>query len=214
MVSAGLLLAAASSGQRAAGIKPLAAGCELRSGQLLNGDALILQEASSVKLDYELVNPVALEMPIAPHVAARRAGVEITARGLAANFEKFDEYEIDILVVEGAGGWLVPLNDSETMADLCVACDFPVLLVVGMRLGCLNHALLTAAAIGDAGATLTGWVANCVDPEMTALDENLQTLQARLPGRFLGVVPYLGSDCTPANFMRYLDARSAFALSS
>ena len=133
------------------GLKPVAAGCVAVNGRLVNEDALLLQRCSSVAADYAAVNPVALELAIAPHIAAERAGIVLRAAALADQVRAQEASGAEVLLVEGAGGWLVPLNETETMADLAIALGYPVILVVGMRLGCINHALLTAEAIRAAG---------------------------------------------------------------
>ncbi len=197
LVAVGLLLAAGQRGYRTAGIKPIAAGSQHRKGsgdeRLFNADALALRAASTVKLDYELINPFALEPAIAPHIAAAQAGLELTANELTDHFELLQEFNVDWMVVEGAGGWLVPINASETLADVCVALKMPAILVVGLRLGCLNHALLTADAIGRAGVDLAGWVANSIEPHMDAREENVRCLRERLSAPCLGVLPYSAS---------------------
>ncbi len=210
LVTGALLLNARAFGLRAVGLKPVSAGCSRVHGQLLNDDALLLQRLSPVPLDYPAVNPVALEPALAPHIAAARAGVHLDAATLAAHVMRIAADGQDVLVVEGAGGWLVPLNDHETMADLATWLGYPVILVVAMRLGCLNHALLTAAAVEKAGLTLAGWVANTTGPAMDALDENLQALEARLPGLRLGTVPYLGPAATPEQVNTWLDGTGLF----
>lgn len=194
LVAVALLTAGARRGCRTAGIKPIAAGCEMGEGGLINADAQSLKAAANVALSYAQVNPIALEPPIAPHIAARSADMALSAASLAAHCEAIARGPIDLLVVEGAGGWLVPLNDTETLADVCAKLTMPVILVVGMKLGCLNHALLTVAAIDRMGLPVAGWVANCMAPEMAVLEENLATLRTRLPGVYLGCVPYLGTD--------------------
>lgn len=209
-VSAALLLAAQAHGLRCLGVKPVAAGCVRAGGQLLNEDALLLQRCSSLSADYAAVNPVALEPAIAPHIAAQRAGIVLRAEALAALVRSREASGAELLLVEGAGGWLVPLNRTETMADLAAALAYPVILVVGMRLGCINHALLTARAIGDAGLELAGWVANAVMPEMEAFAENVHTLETCLPALRLGTVPFLGDRCTPEQVNTWLDATSLF----
>jgi len=208
-VATGLLLAAAQHGLRTMGIKPLAAGAERRAGSAgerwVNHDALELQAASSLDLDYGLVNPFVLRMPIAPHIAAAQAGLELTVGDFTMHFDRLRELDADLMIVEGAGGWAVPINDSETLADVCVALNMPAILVVGMRLGCLNHASLTADAIRGAGVELAGWVANCTESEIAAEDEHLRFLRARLPGPCLGMVPYMRSDCTAEKVASVLD---------
>ncbi len=210
LVTGALLRNAQAHGLRAVGLKPVAAGGTVVDGRFANEDALLLQRLSSVTLDYADVNPVALEAAIAPHIAAAREGIALNAAALAARVSRIDAQGHDVLVVEGAGGWLVPLNDRETMADLATWLGYPVILVVAMRLGCLNHALLTAAAIEAAGLTLAGWVANCTTPGMEARDENLRTLETRLPALRLGTVPFLGADATPEQANTWLDATSLF----
>jgi dethiobiotin synthetase len=204
VIAAGILRAATRRGLRVAGIKPLAAGGERRNGRLWHGDALTLQTASSVRLTYAEVNPVTLEEPMAPHVAAARMGISLEAAPLADHCRRMAEKVPDLLLAEGAGGWLVPLNDRETLADVCALLGWPVILVVGMRLGCLNHALLTAEAIARRGLLLGGWVANSAWPEMRVLAENIVTLAARLKAPCLGKVPWL-AEATPESVAGFLD---------
>jgi len=210
LVATALLRAAAERDWRTVGIKPVAAGCEMVDGCLRNADALLLQSAASVSLPYARVNPVALEPAIAPHIAAREVGLKLTAEELAMHCEEIERGSVDLMIVEGAGGWLVPLNDTETMADLAARLALPVLLVVGLRLGCLNHALLTAGSIQARGLDLAGWVANCVDPTMQAMEANLAALDARLSAPRIGLLPYLGDDVNPAGAARYLDTDTLF----
>ncbi|MEZ5565017.1 MAG: dethiobiotin synthase [Gammaproteobacteria bacterium] len=214
LVTSALLLNARAYGRRAVGLKPVSAGCELIDGQFMNEDARALRVLSSVPLSYAEVNPVALVPAMAPHIAAQRAGVALHAAALASAVQgvvdQADARHFDTVLVEGAGGWLVPLNDRETMADLAVALGYPVILVVAMRLGCLNHALLTAAAIQSAGLHLAGWVANGTADGMTAFDDNVRTLEERLPALRLGTVPWLGNDVSPEQVNTWLDAMSLF----
>ena len=204
-VAAALLTLARDRGLRCAALKPIAAGCVRSDDGFVNDDALQLMTASDTDLDYRTVNPVALGPPIAPHIAARQAGITLDAGELAAHCLDALRDGIDFAIVEGAGGWLVPLNERETLADVCVGIGARPVLVVGMKLGCLNHALLTAAAIGETGARLAGWVANCPTPGMSAFDENVATLRARLAAPCLGVVPFLGTDATPRAACDHLD---------
>ena len=202
IIATGLLGAARSLGLKTIGLKPVAAGCHgERDGVAYNNDALALQDAATMSLDYAAVNPLLLPRPVAPHVAAAEADVHIDVAELAAHFLRVTDSDADLVVVEGAGGWLVPLNDDETLADLCIVLELPVIMVVGMQLGCLNHALLTAAAIHGVGLTLAGWVANCADGEMEALDANIDALQARLSAPLLGRVPHLGADDEAAAYL-------------
>jgi len=209
LVAAGLLVAAGECGMQTLGIKPVATGCVAAATGSgtgpVNDDALALQSAASIAVDYAMVNPVALAAPIAPHLAAARSGIRIRAGELAAHCRRvYAECAAQFMVVEGAGGWSVPLNETETMADLCAELGLPVILVVGMQLGCLNHALLTAQAVRAAGLPLAGWVANCMEAEMEELAGNLQSLRNRLAAPPLGVIPYLGAQAHPDRAAEYL----------
>jgi dethiobiotin synthetase len=201
-IASALLRLAASQGLRTAGLKPVAAGCEQINGQWVNADALMLQSAATEHLDYGQVNPVALLPAIAPHIAARDAGIRLSSSALIDHCRHIIESNLDLVVIEGAGGWLLPLNESETLADVCIGLKAPVILVVGVMLGCLNHALLTAGAIQNAGLTLTGWVANCIDPDMMALEENIESLKTRLPGTHLGTVPYCSDSDSMVDYLQ------------
>jgi dethiobiotin synthetase len=205
VVAAAMLQSGASRGLRTIGIKPLAAGCERRDGLWVNEDALLLQASATVRLDYPRVNPVALQTAMAPHLAAEREGMRLTAAPLIRHGLEVARIGHDLLVAEGAGGWFVPLNERETMADVAAGLRWPVILVVGMRLGCLNHALLTATAIRAAGLALAGWVANSRTAEMPALEANITTLDERLGAPRLGVVPWLGQRVDIAAAARHLD---------
>jgi len=195
-VSAALLTAAKKQGLRTLAIKPVASGCEETAEGLRNSDALILQQAMTESLPYEQVNPVALQPAIAPHVAAARAGHRLSAQRLAGFCRGLQLRPADLLLIEGAGGWWVPLNERETFAVVPRILGAPVILVVALRLGCINHALLTAAAIRGDGLPLAGWVANRPDPVAMANEgETLAYLQAHLPAPCLGVLPALaGAD--------------------
>ncbi len=188
-VACGLLQALAQDGYATQAIKPVAAGCEAHADGLRNADALALMAAMTEPLDYERVNPVALKSAIAPHIAAQQEGVSLRATSLAAHCQSLLPLA-DVTLIEGAGGWRVPLNDDETLADVARALNAPVILVVGMRLGCLNHALLTAEAIAADGLMLAGWVANTLTADMPAQAGNIATLQARIAAPLLGVVPF------------------------
>ena len=205
LIAAALLELARDRGWRCAALKPVAAGCERRNDKLANEDALALMAASGADLDYATVNPVALEPAIAPHIAAAEAGVSLSAAQLAAHCRRALAGAFDFALIEGAGGWLAPLNATETLADLCILLNARPILVVGMQLGCLNHALLTAAAIARAGLDLAGWVANCPAGEMPRLDDNLATLSNRLPAPCLGLVPQLGAAAQPSQAHPYID---------
>ncbi len=191
LVTAGLLHAAAARGLRSIGLKPLASGsARTAHGELHNEDALMLQQAASVPLAYADVNALSLEPAIAPHLAAVEGGLQLDVRLLAAHCRAQLLRPHDLLLVEGAGGWRVPLNDHETLADLACLLGLPVILVVGMRLGCVNHALLSAEAIARDGLTLAGWVATQTDPGMARVEQNFDTLQMRIPAPCLGFIGY------------------------
>ena len=179
----------ARRGLRSVGMKPVASGCERVDGRLVSEDAAQLLAASNVELSIDDINPYAFEPAIAPHIAAQQAGMRIDLDHIQTVFERL-QAQVDVVIVEGAGGFYVPLDEQHDMADLAVKLGLPVILVVGMRLGCINHALLTAEAIRQRGLTLAGWVANQVDPGMAMLEENLQTLRQRMPAPYLGWVPW------------------------
>ncbi|MEE9330813.1 MAG: dethiobiotin synthase [Methylophilaceae bacterium] len=161
------------------GMKPVAAGCELVDGEWVNEDVQKLTAASNVDAPKELVNPYCFKEYIAPHLAAEKAGVEIQVEKIKQAYDQLTTMA-DIVIVEGAGGLLVPLNSQSSLADLAEVLAIPVVLVVGMRLGCINHSLLTVEVIKARGLTLHGWVANHVDPDMQLLQENMQTITAQL----------------------------------
>lgn len=167
--------------------KPVAAGVNDAG---FNTDALQLQQHVTQPLSYELVNPYCLTDAVAPHLAAAKAGLGIETTVLTTHLQQLQRIEADIALIEGAGGWLLPLNDKDTMADWVSEQQLPVLLVVGMKLGCLNHTLLTVREIERAGLKLIGWVANCVDPDMAYQHENISYLQQTLPLPCLAVLPY------------------------
>ena len=204
-IAAAFLELARERGLRCTALKPVAAGCRVVGGELVNDDALQLIAASRTDLDYRTVNPIALEPAVAPHIAAAQAGIELSAAALSRHCLDALAREVDFAIVEGAGGWLVPLNATETLADVCVGIGARPILTVGMKLGCLNHAFLTAQAIARAGAQLAGWVANCPTPAMPAFEENAATLGERLAAPCLGIVPYLGDDPSHRQAMPHLD---------
>jgi dethiobiotin synthetase len=171
----------------------------------VNGDALLLQAYSTVRMEYRQVNPVALQTAMAPHIAAVRDGVRLEAAALARHCLAAARVGHDLLLAEGAGGWMVPLNERETMADVATMLGWPVILVVGMRLGCLNHALLTATAIRAAGLPLAGWVANSATHEMPAFEANVATLDERIDAPRLGLLPWLGAQPDVAVAASHLD---------
>lgn len=177
-----------AQGLKVIGMKPVAAGCELVNGEWVNEDVQKLTTASNVSAPAELVNPYCFKQYIAPHLAAEKAGVTI---GLAKITQAYEQLATmaDVVIVEGAGGFLVPLNNQVSLADLAETLAIPVILVVGMRLGCINHSLLAAEAIKARSLTLHGWVANHIDPEMELREENIQTITGQL-----GLSPLFESD--------------------
>lgn len=189
LISAALLHALARQHRRVVGMKPVAAGLVQRNDEWVAEDVLALRAASTVAVPAALDNPVALPDALAPHLAAARAGRAVAVAELVAAHAALRDLA-DVVVVEGAGGWRVPLNERETLADLALAIGAPVVLVVGLRLGCLNHALLSAEAIRADGLHLAGWVANTLDADMACRDENIATLRRWLPAPLLGTVPW------------------------
>lgn len=180
------------SGKNTVGMKPVASGCELSEhgiwqGQLVNDDVVALYEASNVKAPLELINPYHFAPAIAPHIAAEKVGVAINLDLIVRSYHTLAEMA-EVVVVEGAGGFFVPLNHEQTLADLAVRLNLPVILVVGMRLGCINHALLTVEAIRARGLQLAGWVANQIEADMPMFEENLASLRQRIEAPCLGVV--------------------------
>ncbi|MGB0459194.1 MAG: dethiobiotin synthase [Porticoccaceae bacterium] len=202
-VAAGLLEVANQKGLRTGAIKPVAAGCEDRGDGPQNEDAIKLQALANVALSYQQVNPVALDLPMAPHIAAQEQGKSLSANRLTGFCRGVSMLPMDFLVIEGAGGWRVPINKRETMADIPKQLNAEVILVVGIRLGCINHALLTAQAIRLDGLKIAGWVANILDTEMLRIDENIDTLKHMLIEPCLGVVPRL-SEVTPQQVAAHL----------
>ena len=206
LVSVALLRLAREKNLTTAAVKPIAAGCKKTAEGLRNDDALALQSIITARLLYDEINPIALEPAIAPHIAANNIAFEITAKYLADKCDQVFQKNNDFTLVEGAGGWSVPLNDSETLADLAKLLKIPVVLVVGLKLGCINHALLTFNAIKNDGLAINGWVANQVDKNMTAVNENIETLRQRLPCPFLGHIPFLHNP-SDFNASTYLDIK-------
>ncbi len=190
-VAAGLLYAARRVGLSTAAGKPVASGCEPTANGLRNADALALLAQCTTALTYEEVNPFALAPAIAPHLAAREAGLDLGVANLLAPMQRLLARQAGFTLIEGAGGWRVPLSGDEHLSDLAIALQLPVVLVVGVRLGCISHALLTAEAIARDGLVLAGWVANIVDAQTSRLEANLATLAEQLPAPCLGQVPRL-----------------------
>jgi dethiobiotin synthetase len=190
LVSSAILHKLVQAGVRACGMKPVAAGAELRDGELHNDDADRLIAAGNVHLPPNITTPYMLREPAAPHIAAALDGVKIDPVPIIAAYAEIAAAS-DAVVVEGVGGFRVPLSDSFDTADLARQLNLPVILVVGMRLGCINHALLTIEAIVARGLVVAGWIASEVDPDMRFTDENIEALLLRIPAPLLGRVPHL-----------------------
>ena len=189
VVSAAWLHALRAQGARAVGMKPVASGCEATPGGWRNEDALALQAASRPPPPYADVNPYALPLPLAPELAARDAGIDVALAPIVAAHARL-QAGADAVVVEGVGGWAAPLSAALMQVDLVRALDLPVVLVVGLRLGCINHTLLSARAIQADGCRLLGWVGNAVDPAMACREEHRGMLEARLSAPCLGWLPH------------------------
>lgn len=210
LISSALIHALVQAGARTAAMKPVAAGATpiKESGVEVwhNDDADQLRQASNVDLPMESTVPYLLRAPAAPHIVARQEGVVIDLAHIVRTYEQVAA-QADAVVVEGVGGFCVPLNDDADTADLARELDLPVIMVVGLRLGCINHALLTAEAIAARGLTLAGWVANTVDAGMTYAEDNVEALVQRLPAPLLGCVPRLPAPL-PSAAADYLDFSS------
>ncbi len=189
-ITLGLMQALQQRGERVLGMKPVASGAAPTHEGLHNGDALRIQAQCTLQTPYARVNPFAYEAPIAPHLAAEAEGRAIELDEIVRGY-RWLAARADRVVVEGVGGWQVPLDENTTVADLALRLGLPVIMVVGLRLGCINHALLTAESIRNSGASLLGWVANGVEAQMAAFNGNLETLRSRLSVPCLGVVPWL-----------------------
>ena len=183
-----------AQGKTVVGMKPVASGCELIDGKLRNQDALLIQQHGSIELDYDLINPFAYVDPVSPHLAGEKSPVAL--HKILETFEVLKQ-KAQIVLVEGVGGWLVPLNnEGDDVQALAKALNLPVILVVAIRLGCINHARLTYQAITHAGLCCAGWLAMCVDRQMLKQDDNIATLGHFIKAPLLGIVPYSES----ANF--------------
>ncbi len=198
------------TGYRVLGLKPVASGAEETGDGLRNADALRIQAAGSMAVPYELINPYAFEPPVAPHVAADEAGVCIEARVIRDACAAMAELA-DVVLVEGVGGWRVPLAPALEVADLPRLLNMPVLLVVGLRLGCLNHALLSAESIAGR-ANLGGWVANQVEPDMLRSDENVDTLRRTIDAPLVARCGFLPEAADAERMAAAFDAQRLSAL--
>ncbi|MBT5230941.1 MAG: dethiobiotin synthase [Methylococcales bacterium] len=201
-VTLGLIQALKQQGHRTNGIKPVAAGCEHIAGEWVNADAVAIQQVSDGTMPYSQVNPIALQKAMAPHLAAEQENRTIDF-DLIKQCCTAARAQTEYTIIEGAGGWRVPLGNGQDISDLAYALDVPVILVVGMRLGCLNHALLTYDAIKLKGLTVQGWIANQIDPQMHCLTDNIATLKSAFAAPCLGEIPYLKNG-TPIKVSQYL----------
>ena len=191
-VTLALMEALQNKGETVVGMKPVASGCQNTSAGLRNDDAVRILKQSSQDLDYKTVNPYAFEPAVAPHIAADVAGVVIDIEKIAGEFSTLKK-EADSVVVEGVGGWSVPLGENIMLADVVNRLNLPVILVIGLRLGCINHALTTTRAIEADGAKLHGWITSQLDPDYACLNETMVTLQTRINAPFLGKLAYMES---------------------
>lgn len=213
-LACGLLQALARRGERAVGMKPVASGCARTAQGPRSADALALMAAGNVAADYDEINPYGFAPATAPDLAARAAGVEISIERIQAQFERL-RARAQRVVVEGIGGWLTPIDAQATMADVAVRLGLPVILVVAVRLGCLNHALLTARAVAEAGLELAGWVENHIEPDPAGVLEGYsQALGRRIAAPRLGVAPYLSSPPPAAAWADFLDMETLRRVSS
>ena len=202
-VSVALIKCLKDRGFTTLGMKPVASGCYRNPRGLRNQDALLLQANGSFPVDYSLINPYAFEPHIAPHIAACQAGVTIDLARIKDGYDCL-RGQAEWVVVEGVGGWAVPLTDRQSVSDLAALLGLPVVLVVGLRLGCLNHALLTIESICHSKCIFTGWVANQTDPDFSFVSKNIDTLRKKIPAPLIGVVPYLG-DAKPVAIAEFLN---------
>ncbi|KRW81979.1 dethiobiotin synthase [Marinobacter sp. P4B1] len=214
IVAAAILEAAKAQGKRTLAMKPIASGCDQTPDGLRNEDALMLQAAITEQLAYDAINPIAMEPAIAPHVAAQQAGKQLSAQRLVGFCRGMQIRPADLMLVEGAGGWRVPLNDRETYAAVPRELKLPVILVVPLKLGCINHAMLTVEAIQNDGLTVAGWVANHPEPEtMSCEQETLSYLVNHIPAPCLGILPGLDDTPTerlPARLAEFLNISPLF----
>ena len=200
-ITVGLLEKAGQLGLQSLGIKPVASGSEITKDGLRNEDALAHQQASTYSCDYAVINPFCFAPAIAPHIVAEQENVELTVNSINEALKPALAQSAEFVLIEGAGGWHTPLNQKECYSDWVKSADLPVILVVGVKLGAINHALLTQESIKNSGLRLAGWVANCVDPNMPYQAENIEYLKAHINAPCLGVVPFLASNASAADYL-------------
>jgi len=193
VVAAALLKALRQEGYRVQAMKPVASGCEQTDAGLRSRDAELLAQQASESVAYDVLNPYAFRPAIAPHLAADEAGVTIDLDYIVRQFRTLEQ-QADYVVVEGVGGWYVPLNSHHSVATLAKSLGMPVIMVVAMRLGCLNHARLTAEAIAASGLVLAAWVANGIDPGLRSPQGCLHSLKEIIPAPLLAAIPFIGND--------------------
>ena len=189
-VTVALIRAFLDRGERVLGMKPLASGCEVIDNELRNEDALLIQQAGWQAVDYSLVNPYAFKPPVSPHAAAAKEGVQVSLETILECYEIL-QGQADRVIIEGVGGWRVPFSDELSLKDLVKALELPVIMVVGLKLGCINHALLTAEALDRDGIELRAWVANQLESDYLMQDATLRTLETSIPAPLLGLTPCL-----------------------
>lgn len=204
LVAAAISAILIERGKKVCAIKPVASGCIVRNNKLRSHDALLLQPYNTAKsLPYAAINPFALQEPISPNLAAQKQGIALSVMKILDQSKDALASNADYIIIEGAGGWLTPISDKETMADLAIGYGYPVILVVGIRLGCINHALLTYQCMCNSGVKIRGWVSSIVDKEMIWASENISSIRARIDAPLLGVVPYV-DQISPQIAARYL----------
>lgn len=205
-VSTLLLQAFNQRGLKTFGIKPIASGCiKNDKGEYYNSDALQLQQASSIQHPYKRVNPITLHLPIAPHIAAAKEGIHLDAGTICQTINNSIDHTANINIIELAGGWCVPLNKHQRLSDVVIQLHWPVIVVIGIRLGCLNHALLTIDHMQNCGITPMGWIANLIDPNTLEIDSNIQTLKHWISAPLLGTIPYRSDDVRHININYILE---------
>ncbi len=206
LVTLGLMYALQEKGLRVNGMKPVAAGTVEIDGVSVNEDAQRIRQQASKLLAYDVVNPFLFDHPVAPHIAAKHELRDISIDQLRIALARIEK-QSDLVVVEGAGGWLVPLNETQDVADIAVNMNLPVILVVGLKLGCINHARLTMQSIQAKGCRVIGWVGTQIEPKMMNVDENVKTLKQYLPVPCMGVVPSLENSDAEA-VAEYIDSQA------
>ena len=200
-ITCSLIAKCIEEGFRAGGMKPVAAGCHIENGYMISDDVKKIIEVSNVDLNIEEINPYSFELPIAPHISFKSNEIDIY---LIKKYLRSFENKMDYLFIEGVGGYAVPLTETFTTADLVESLDIPVILVVGMKLGCINHALLTIQSILNKKQKLCGWVANRIDGDMEAYEENFSFLKEKIKAPCLGEVPYF-KDFDPYKASKFID---------